>query len=802
VKRVGIVSFFPAFQPAKSGGELRLSHIARRLAESFEVEMVAPTYGEAQYEEVRHHPRWVERRHPRSKAYHAGHRIADATGRFAECSGLVCTFAAQFHPSLRRDIAQMARSVDILTHESPFLQPLAPRRGRERQLLVYNSYNVEAHLAKAMFGKGFWGRMATRRVTALERALCREADVIFVCSDEDANGLVAEYGADRSKIVPAPNGVDIDTVRPATPEERAAARTHLGLREGEHACLFIGSFHTPNIEAVQLIADRLAPAHPDLTYLIAGKVCDAFRNRELPANVRLLGLVDDATRLALLRGVDIALNPMLSGSGTNLKMLEYLAAGLPIVTTPVGARGLGIEHRRHAVIAEEATMPGAISQALSDGALRAQLAREGRAHAAANFGWDVIADRVANVYELKTGRRVLVINDYPMTPADSGGRIRVNAVANQLADARLGVTVLTLTPEAVPQRLGLRPHLEELNIPKSPAHRRMDAVLSHWVGCSADDTSALVNTRRLTPAFAEAFRREARFADAVIFSHCYLEPFRRLVPRHARLVYDAHNVEFELKQKLYRDTMLARWFVRRVRRAEGTLARTAEVTFCVSEATAEALRRMAPQRAADIHVAPNGVDCARARVLDRPTRLRLRTAAGLGEEPTAIFLGSGHPPNAEAARHIVDRYAGELPHVCFLIVGSVCGWFHGRPLPDNVVMMKTVPAEVKDFLLSVSDFALNPMETGSGTSLKLFDYLAAGCPVITTRMGARGIPPEKEGILYLADVAEFPRVIREVASAPDALEERRAGSRRIAEDYFDWPVALAPMLASLRQVRA
>ena len=51
----------------------------------------------------------------------------------------------------------------------------------------------------------------------------------------------------------------------------------------------------------------------------------------------MLGECSDIGRQIIFDAADVALNPMQSGSGTNLKMLDYFAAGLPVVTTAIGA---------------------------------------------------------------------------------------------------------------------------------------------------------------------------------------------------------------------------------------------------------------------------------------------------------------------------------------------------------------------------------------------------------------------------------------------------------------------------------
>ncbi len=60
----------------------------------------------------------------------------------------------------------------------------------------------------------------------------------------------------------------------------------------------------------------------------------------LPANVELLGVIDEKRLYSVLRAADIALNPVEIGSGTNLKLVQYMAAGLAVISTETGVRGI------------------------------------------------------------------------------------------------------------------------------------------------------------------------------------------------------------------------------------------------------------------------------------------------------------------------------------------------------------------------------------------------------------------------------------------------------------------------------
>jgi glycosyltransferase involved in cell wall biosynthesis len=64
-----------------------------------------------------------------------------------------------------------------------------------------------------------------------------------------------------------------------------------------------------------------------------------INRQQLPSNLRLLGVVGDTEKLLWLKVASVGLNPIISGAGTNLKLAEYAAAGLPIISTAFGARG-------------------------------------------------------------------------------------------------------------------------------------------------------------------------------------------------------------------------------------------------------------------------------------------------------------------------------------------------------------------------------------------------------------------------------------------------------------------------------
>ncbi|HEY8207162.1 MAG TPA: glycosyltransferase [Myxococcaceae bacterium] len=285
---------------------------------------------------------------------------------------------------------------DAVIFSHPWCYPLFRDQLRPGQLVIYDSQNCEAVLRAQLWDDGSAGTELARHVALLESELIRRADATWVCSAEDAGQFVRIYGADERRLVEVPNGVFTERTRPPTPAERAAAREHLGL--AGPVALFIGSMYPPNVEAVEAIARRLAPALPELTFVVAGGVSaseDAKRLAAGAANVRLTGALGDAERTRWLHAADLGLNPMSSGSGTNIKMFDFMAAGLPTLATPTGARG--IAPCEGVVVAELDGLVPALRTWSADTGLRARGGAAARALACERYSWERISPWLGEV---------------------------------------------------------------------------------------------------------------------------------------------------------------------------------------------------------------------------------------------------------------------------------------------------------------------------------------------------------------------------------------------------------------------
>lgn len=298
--------------------------------------------------------------------------------------------AMLLEPALRALLAQ----ADVVIAEHPWLFRAVFRAyARPGIRWVLDAHNIEYPLYAARGTRlpgGLLRLPATNRLHAMEAFAFHHADLALVVCNDDAAQARTRYGIPAESLVVAPNGVDCAARKPVPIAERQRRKRALGLGT-EPMVLFVGANWPPNVEAARAVL-RIATELADspVQFVIAGSVGTAVAGDALPARVCLTGPVEDLQ--PWLEAADLALNPMRSGGGSNIKLLEYLACALPVISTPFGARGLGLMHDRHALIVPLSQF-GAELRAAIDPRRRAALDRlgqAGRLAVEAQFDWGLI----------------------------------------------------------------------------------------------------------------------------------------------------------------------------------------------------------------------------------------------------------------------------------------------------------------------------------------------------------------------------------------------------------------------------
>jgi glycosyltransferase involved in cell wall biosynthesis len=407
----------------------------------------------------------------------------------------------------------------------------------------------------------------------------------------------------------------------------------------------------------------------------------------------------------------------------------------------------------------------------------------------------------------RSRRRVVVLTTFPINDPGHGGQLRARNRYGALAHVRPVEVVALVDFGHQPSVQTLAPNLTQVVIPRSAAHHLKGEELSAQARIPVTDVVAGSHIE-LTPAYLAAVAEAADGASAVILAEPYLLPVVEQLGIDLPVVYDAYNVEASLKAGVFPDSPLGAELLAQVVDVERrAVQRSARTTTC-SDADAAALGRDAGVDPARFTVIPNGT-VVPAEVIapaDRAAqgarwRHRYWTAGSTGAEPEhlAVFFGSWHPPNLDAVELLIE-VAAELPETLILSVGFHGQAFLDRIVPANLVFPGMVTTRTKDRLLQAADVALNPMRLGSGTNLKLLEYLAVGTPVVSTPFGARGIDVVDGEHLRFAEPDRFAAVLAEVLADPAGAHARAEAARALVSERYSWDrlgSALAGVIADI-----
>ena len=222
--------------------------------------------------------------------------------------------------------------------------------------VVLDEHNIESQMLLEHCSSRSFGALTpiayleALRTRTFERATARDVDLVFLISEQDREAiqaLTAQRGA-RTCVVP-----------PVVALPRAdAIRNHSG-RIGAHPTLtFVGQMSwLPNEEAVRFFAQDVLPlirsAGADPRVLVVGGGVSAALQADLAsAGVETLGYVEDLAEI--YHRTDVFIAPFTGGGGVRIKLLDAMSAGLPVVTTPAGAKGLESEAGRALLVADGA----------------------------------------------------------------------------------------------------------------------------------------------------------------------------------------------------------------------------------------------------------------------------------------------------------------------------------------------------------------------------------------------------------------------------------------------------------------
>lgn len=390
--------------PANTGSRLRTLHLLVRLARRHRLTLVAPREGEPSAAR-----RAVEYLGDHGiEAVEFGAPVPPKSGiGFAArlalnlVSTLPYSVACRRGPGLGQALRRLAekRRVDLWQSESVIgvdaFQAIAGAR------TVLHAHNVETQIWERHAAntpdplKRWYIGLQARRYERLERRAFAEAGRVVAVSPDDAALMTGRFGVPADRVDVVDNGIDRAAFECLGPSAEFDPRR----------ILFLGSLDwRPNVDAAGLLLDRIFPAvraeAPGATLEIVGRNPSAtlVERAAATAGVSLFADVPEVGPFLARAGLTVV--PLRVGGGSRLKILESLAAGVPVVSTRVGAEGLELEPGRDLSIVDGPdAMAGAILACLRQPEEARAQARQARPRVLERYDWDHLADALEQSWE-------------------------------------------------------------------------------------------------------------------------------------------------------------------------------------------------------------------------------------------------------------------------------------------------------------------------------------------------------------------------------------------------------------------
>ncbi len=375
--------------PLAGGGALRTAALAQYLAKHYDLDIAVFRQQGAPDPKSLLPPGLVRDLHVIPLPFHARGWLARSARnlrRLAQGAPPLTDRFGGFAQDLERFLAGRRYELAVVEHFwcAAYVEQLAPVAAR----VVLDLHNIESILHGWCAESEPWpASWAHRRFRAACRGLERRWLPRF-------SRLLVVSARDRELVREILPGARVDVYPNTIP------RVALPAREPRESIVFSGNLeYHPNVTAVRFFRREIWPLlrdqWPQLTWELVGRNPEAVRKLvgDDP-RIRLTGPVEDA--VATLAGAKVAIVPLLAASGTRVKILEAWAAGVPVVSTSLGAEGLPCRQGEHLLVADRAQpFADSVSLLLTSTELGAELRQAGRELYEREFTWEAGWERLA-----------------------------------------------------------------------------------------------------------------------------------------------------------------------------------------------------------------------------------------------------------------------------------------------------------------------------------------------------------------------------------------------------------------------
>jgi polysaccharide biosynthesis protein PslH len=373
--------------PPDTGGKIRSFHILKQLARTHEITLFT------------FYPEHPDDRHLRGNGMFSNivpvplplppRRSLAEYARYLRMllAGRPFTIDKYFYPEVRRRYAELRASstFDLVVCDFIFPAPLIDWQTPPPKILF--THNVEAQVwerhykiaSNPLVKLACW--LESRALARAERYYVQLADYVLTVSENDRACFLQYVDANRVSVIPT--GVDTEYFQPVPGPAQP------------DTTVFTGSMDwMPNEDGVAYFVEQIFPLIrreiPGALFWAVGRRPPRRLQALASGNVVVTGAVEDIR--PYLGKAAVCVVPLRSGSGTRIKIFEAMAMGKAVVSTPLGAEGLPVQHGENIILAKDpADFALQVVGLLRDPQRREQLGQAARQLVEQSYGWPAVA---------------------------------------------------------------------------------------------------------------------------------------------------------------------------------------------------------------------------------------------------------------------------------------------------------------------------------------------------------------------------------------------------------------------------
>lgn len=398
--RMLVTTTYPIYPP-RGGGQARIFNLYKNLANFYDIEILSLCPENETMQTMSLAPAITETKVPVTSEFSIHDQELSRKVDWIPTTDIASIEGYKLIPDYQSKLTSLIKQADVVVCSHPFLiEALKEKINLSNTRLWFEAHNVEYDLKKNLMPQTNSAETLLASVHESEKYCWTNAEIVFACTTNDIKRLEELYGKSEAIKIEVVNGVDCSSSNYLSVEEKRELKSNLGINN-KHTVLFMGSWHGPNISAAEYTV-KLAAEFPDASFFIIGSCGLALKKRELPHNVIIFGELEDEEKRIVMSASDVAINPMKNGSGSNLKVLDYFANGVPVISTGFGMRGINAIPGKHFIEANLNSFPLELNSYFGLSERHQRTRKNARKLVEMNYDWNIIADRFKKEIDQKT----------------------------------------------------------------------------------------------------------------------------------------------------------------------------------------------------------------------------------------------------------------------------------------------------------------------------------------------------------------------------------------------------------------